>query len=174
MNGAAMTKKCSKCRMEKPSDGFHEDKRSKTGLRSWCKTCVSASDDPEKRKAMNAAYRKNSPEKVKTAVAKWNAANRERINAKRRARPRPSPSRRRMEKYGLSPADFQLMLLAQKSVCGICEEIFSKTPHVDHCHTTGKVRGLLCGRCNVALGGFKDSSQNCRRAAEYLEIYGAN
>lgn len=71
--------------------------------------------------------------------------------------------------YGLSQSDFQILLTYQKSKCAICKEVFQKTPHVDHCHKTGKVRGLLCTLCNTSLGGFKDSPVRLLAAAAYIQ-----
>lgn len=102
--------------------------------------------DPKKRTARNAAYYVANAEKIKARqMANW-----------------------RMNEYGLSPEAFQLMLRRQKNACVICEDTFSAEPHVDHCHKSGKVRGLLCGRCNRALGGFRDSPKILERAREYL------
>lgn len=62
-------------------------------------------------------------------------------------------------KYGISMADYERMDAEQGGVCAICKREQmqqtrngTKPLHVDHCHTTGKVRGLLCKECNTALG----------------------
>ena len=82
-------------------------------------------------------------------------------------------------KYGLSEVDYNNMLHGQKNKCKICDVEFIEgvilpsnkgyVPHVDHCHESGKVRGLLCASCNVGLGLFKDSKKNLQSAVEYLE-----
>ncbi len=72
------------------------------------------------------------------------------------------------EKYGLTMEDFQAMVVAQKGQCGICEKLLPQSPQLDHCHETGKVRGLLCMMCNRGLGSFKDNEASLIRAAEYL------
>lgn len=61
----------------------------------------------------------------------------------------------------------------QKGRCAICEtEITAyKTANVDHCHTTGKVRGLLCFLCNSGLGKFKDDKGRLQKAIEYLDKF---
>jgi len=74
-------------------------------------------------------------------------------------------------KYNLTPGEFESRLKEQKNCCLICDGPFKGIPHIDHCHQTGKVRGILCFGCNVALGGFKDSPALLRRAAEYLESF---
>jgi len=77
--------------------------------------------------------------------------------------------------YGLSLSEFNTMLTKQKECCLICQKHRNELPvdlHVDHCHTTGKVRGLLCYSCNAALGGFKDSLPLLASAFEYILKHG--
>jgi Recombination endonuclease VII len=73
--------------------------------------------------------------------------------------------------YGLSQEDYDAMIASQNGVCRICGHIpdEGKAFHVDHCHATGKVRGLLCSRCNTGLGMFRDDPDALRKAADYLE-----
>lgn len=68
--------------------------------------------------------------------------------------------------YGL-PADQLHGLLASGGGCAICGRTDRKL-HIDHCHTTGRVRGLLCSGCNTALGKFRDSERILLSAVEYL------
>jgi hypothetical protein len=70
--------------------------------------------------------------------------------------------------YGLTPEDYNNMVLESNNSCSICNETFIKTPHVDHDHITGKIRGLLCHNCNAVLGNAKDNPQILINAAEYL------
>jgi len=72
-------------------------------------------------------------------------------------------------RYGISNADHLLMLRLQDNKCAICKEPFKSSPHVDHCHRTGKVRGLLCPGCNHGLGRFKDSITALLNAVSYLK-----
>ena len=78
--------------------------------------------------------------------------------------------------YGIDMTDYKRMLDEQDSKCAVCgSEGFTMAKHhkmklvVDHCHTTGKVRGLLCHNCNRALGLLQDSTDNLDRAKEYLQ-----
>jgi hypothetical protein len=74
------------------------------------------------------------------------------------------------QKYGISRDDYYFLLDNQNGVCGICHEAPNgKALCVDHDHSTGKVRGLLCNRCNRCLGLLKDDSKILRRAIDYLE-----
>ena len=67
----------------------------------------------------------------------------------------------------MAVADLEAMLTAQNGVCAICQT--APAIHVDHDHTSGEVRGLLCFRCNAALGQLADDPLVLRRAARYLE-----
>jgi hypothetical protein len=74
-------------------------------------------------------------------------------------------------KYGLSAGQKAEMIKAQDNSCAICSYKFGQKigdMHVDHCHSTGRVRGLLCDKCNRGLGYFCDSPDNLRNAAAYL------
>lgn len=75
-------------------------------------------------------------------------------------------------KYGLTVEDYNNMLLNQAGGCAICGKSPGERPFdVDHCHDTGKVRGLLCNNCNMGLGSFKDNIDNVRRAVQYLATF---
>lgn len=87
---------------------------------------------------------------------------------------RERPERKRLRKfqlllwnYGLTEKEWAELLCKQGGKCPICEK--SAPDHVDHDHKTGKIRGLLCGQCNVALGMLKDSPRAALRAAKYLK-----
>lgn len=69
--------------------------------------------------------------------------------------------------YGLTTEDYENLQVAQQWRCAICEK--EKQLIVDHNHSTGKVRGLLCNPCNQALGLFKDDPARLRSAIAYLE-----
>ena len=71
--------------------------------------------------------------------------------------------------YNLTLADYLQMYSNQEGECKICGvEYGIEKMHVDHCHTSGKVRGLLCMSCNTGLGHFKDSTQRLENAVKYL------
>ena len=81
--------------------------------------------------------------------------------------------------FGLSWETYLQLFSQQRGQCSICKTTLKlhkndidnvgEVPHVDHCHTTGKVRGLLCAKCNKALGLFRDNVTIIRLAADYLE-----
>lgn len=76
--------------------------------------------------------------------------------------------------YGVDTDDVQRFLIEQNGKCPICNGILdpdgirASRPYVDHCHETGKVRGLLCHHCNTGLGYFKDSRERLEAAVAYL------
>ena len=70
--------------------------------------------------------------------------------------------------YNITSVEVSSLLAAQDNKCGVCKEDFNKAPNVDHDHKTGQVRGLLCSRCNMAIGLLKDSPEILYRAIEYL------
>ncbi|MBO1267080.1 endonuclease VII domain-containing protein [Arthrobacter cavernae] len=71
-------------------------------------------------------------------------------------------------RYGLSPEEFEGLHSSQGGKCAICSLIPPTPLHVDHDHETGKVRGLLCGSCNRAIGLLKDDTDLMRSAIAYL------
>jgi hypothetical protein len=76
----------------------------------------------------------------------------------------------RKHKYGVTPEQVWAMLKEQNYTCAICpNEITYKSAHLDHCHTTLKVRGLLCKLCNYGLGSFRDNIEYLQAAIAYLE-----
>lgn len=77
-------------------------------------------------------------------------------------------------RYGLSMVEYKALLKKSKGKCIICRINFSKIKinrrcHIDHDHKTGKVRGLLCHRCNNGLGNFRDSIKYMAKAIKYLK-----
>ena len=72
--------------------------------------------------------------------------------------------------YGITPEQYDSMLGNQQGKCAVCDIIMTNI-HVDHCHITGKVRGLLCINCNHGLGKFNDDIDKLQRAIDYLNQY---
>ena len=80
----------------------------------------------------------------------------------------------RFSKYNIDPAEYRSLLTQQNGVCAICREPGRKAHRgqdlcVDHDHRTGRVRSLLCGHCNSAIGFLRESPLLARAAATYLE-----
>lgn len=77
--------------------------------------------------------------------------------------------KKRLARYNLTEEKFQLLLFRQLNRCAICGK---ETPrwHIDHDHSNGNVRGILCFSCNVGLGSFKDNIMSLQRAIAYLKM----
>jgi len=78
---------------------------------------------------------------------------------------------RMKNKYGMNLEDIDILLVSQNYQCPICRNRLIEGERViDHNHETGKVRGILCRSCNMALGCLKDSMESCENASRYLYI----
>lgn len=154
-------KYCSKCQTEKTLDFFFKDKSRKDGYALICKVCrlahlkIKRETDAEfhkKCKERSAAYRKRFPEQTRNSIR----------NATLKL------------KYGITSLQYNEMFSAQGNCCKVCKRTESKgygTFHVDHCHTTGKIRGILCQPCNVTLGKMEESPEKLRALANYIETH---
>lgn len=130
-------------------------------------------------KAYQKRKRKNRPDDVSRMRADYYKKNRQRIleqNKKSYSKPECKSVRRNTElkkKYGITSEEYLLMLDIQGNVCAICRgpQMNKRTDYfdVDHCHKTGKVRGLLCTNCNQGIGKFQDNKELMLHAYNYLE-----
>ncbi len=137
---------CTKCDRTLPLSSFGPHSRMKLGRQSACRECSRdwhrANPDYVRRK--NQQHRQNNPDYY--------------LNWARR------------KKYGLTPQDISDMRESQRGLCSGCVRPLKEFKEcVDHCHLTGKVRGLLCSDCNVSIGRLRDDPLTLRRLAEYLE-----
>lgn len=115
------------------------------------------------------SYRKRSKEQRTMWSKKYYEKNRETILEKSRLR---SKNVSKLKKYNITQNDYNTMLEQQNFCCQICKKKnteFKFKLAVDHCHTTNKIRGLLCSSCNTALGSFKDNIEILSEAIKYLE-----
>ena len=148
------TKKCTKCGIEKPLDKFSRRSDRPLGVISHCKECC----------------------------AKWQREGRSKYRGQWRDWPQDKKERhmywdrnaRLKRKFGIDSARYHEILAEQGGKCAICDSSDpgsrrNKHFHVDHCHTTGVVRGLLCAHCNTAIGSMRDSPERLRAAVAYLE-----
>jgi hypothetical protein len=73
--------------------------------------------------------------------------------------------------FGLSAGEYEMYHTVQGGCCAICRRgiVLGENDHIDHCHGTGKVRGILCNACNSGLGFFRDNPKHLLRAIAYLE-----
>jgi len=126
-----------------------------------CKTCKETkpvSDYPKSNQYIYSHCKPCSNKKNR----EYHAKNKERRHLQHRAW-------RTKAKYGITIETYDEMLALQNNVCAICfQESKDRALAVDHCHKTGKVRGLLCASCNNGLGRFKDDINLLQKAIEYL------
>jgi hypothetical protein len=113
--------------------------------------------------------RKDCKDCKNAAAKQWRKDNPENTE-KHLARMRERSKERR---YGITQKEFDQMLIRQNNKCKICSDNFKsfKDTHIDHCHNTNKVRGLLCNNCNMALGQFMDNTDIMDNAIKYLQKY---
>lgn len=133
---------CKKCGAFKEWDQFSYKRPTgrKAGYQPRCKTC--AAED----------------------TRLWNTKNKE-----------TARERYLQRTYGISENEYNSRLLSQNNACPICSREFSfaeygpDSPVVDHCHTNGNVRGIICNECNRGLGYFHDNKEALLRASRYLQ-----
>ena len=134
---------CSKCKKEKRRKEMRTDKSNHRGYSSWCKECTNN---------RLKQWRLKNPHKEK--AARWDYTLK--------------------TVHGITSIQYRNMLKAQGKRCAICGSKKSiqygkyKRFDVDHDHKTGKIRGLLCSFCNLALGLLRDSPAFLNNAARYL------
>jgi hypothetical protein len=132
-------KQCQMCNKTKSTTEFFKRGRSKDGFGSYCKPCKLEKNSTSWRKNRN----KHLDQRKDAHLKKL---------------------------YGIGIKEFKKMLSEQKGMCAICltKDNYGKKLAVDHCHTTGKIRGLLCNRCNRAIGLLDDDKDRVLRMHKYL------
>lgn len=125
--------------------------------------------------AKNRAYYLANRETLLAKAKAWREANPEKARAyhQRHQGSEKAKDTKLRRTFGISLADYVLMLAAQGGVCAICKRPETRKRRaylaVDHDHETGRVRGLLCSACNAGMGHFDDSPRLLVAAAQYLE-----
>jgi hypothetical protein len=146
-------KTCSSCNELKPLKDFYKESRVKDGHMRRCKICHGLA---------TAKYRMENPEVYRKASSKyWNKSSKaKRHNAW-------------LKRYGLTKEEYETMFNNQNGLCLICKKQCSSGQNlsVDHCHKTGRIRGLLCKKCNSALGMLEDNIEYFQTAILYLKSY---
>ena len=133
--------------------------------------------NPDRVKEGQKRYKEANPEKTREYQRKWVAANPGRVKEKCKKyyqdnsdKLKESMRKAQYAQYGITAAEFDSISIAQGKACVICgeRERNGKRLSIDHDHSTGKFRGLLCHRCNVGLGMFRDSEDLLSMAISYL------
>lgn len=149
---------CCSCKVLKPIEQFPLNKTSYNNGRSYrCYEC--------NREAVKKSYKKHREKTLIRTRERYYRTPREKINKSYRKWILSS-------KFGISIDEYNNLLEIQNGVCAICKN-FNKEKNlaVDHDHETGKIRGLLCSRCNLGIGQFNDNIQLLSDAISYLENY---
>ena len=116
-----------------------------------------------------------SPNKGRSSRSKCKPCESARVAAYWKSLPKDEQYRRKrnnvLKPYNLTQKQFDGFMLVQGNACAICNKPFESLTqaHIDHNHTTGKVRGLLCENCNRGLGLFYDNEYNLKTALLYLQ-----
>ena len=130
---------CKKCRENKPLTSYYKTTDRKSGYKTICKECIKSEPVTQRKKDYMKTYGKEYH--LKTS-------------------------------YNLTKEEYKILLEKQNHKCAICsvDEVnaIKGKLYVDHCHTTGKVRGLLCHHCNTGIGMLKDSTNILALAISYL------
>ena len=150
---------CISCRVE-----FTYDHR-RGPTRQRCDACrIAHKKDKDSEKS--ARYRNADPERARK---QQNRSNRKRLANPEHLRWKREDAMRRA--YGLEPHEFQAMVDAQGGRCAVCAGPPNGPGtrlHVDHCHGSKKIRGLLCAKCNTAIGLIDDDPERADAIAAYL------
>lgn len=144
-------KRCCSCKEAKPRAAFYPSKSTFDGIQSSCREC---------QKANRKKWAAKNKQVASGYARRWRERN-----------PRAAKDHKLRSTYGVPLGTYDRLLAEQGGKCAICG---TDTPggrgdfHVDHCHETGKVRGLLCRSCNVGIGHFNHSKEALVSAARYL------
>jgi hypothetical protein len=142
---------CTKCKIDKSTESFRKRKDTTSGYQYWCKDCERFANQNRYIKKSKQPKKEIDKDKIKLEALK----------------------RMLKYRYNLSYEDYIGMYEKQNQNCSVCEKHFQlggyRGLYVDHCHTTGKVRGLLCSCCNNGTYIFENETLR-KRMFSYLGI----
>jgi hypothetical protein len=175
-------KRCPDCTVEKSVIEFSRNAARPDGLQFYCKSCYSSRSarnyrDRRLRRGLRVRDKVDAPRGHKYCPSckqvrphsEWHRARSNRDGLATSCKDCRSVRGRRdhlKRAFGITQEDLDALLASQGGTCAICRE--SKPEHIDHDHKTGRVRGVLCGPCNMGLGLFKDDQSRLKAAIDYL------
>lgn len=178
------TKTCPKCGVEKPLEKFHKRKPSKDGRHRVCSLCRNAmrrEATAERQRKSGVTRHMLSNVRIEERLADCSTCGTD-VDIQRVNSGYPgcanmirdsSHYSKIFAAYRLTREEYDQMVEDCGNKCEICRRdratVRTRRLSIDHCHTTGEVRGLLCGRCNSVLGYVEDSTEILRKLALYLE-----
>lgn len=132
----------------------------------------------EARRIIQARYRAAHRLELNRKHREYHARNKLKVKAyyqrnKARIKVRHSWNHRKRN-YGITRVQFEAMRVSQANHCAICQRLFDDKalkPHVDHCYSSGAIRGLLCFNCNSGMGNFRDDPKLLLEAIRYIELH---
>lgn len=157
---------CNKCRVTKPVADFYAASSCRDGIATRCKECVRAQQRGNpKRLARKRAYRESHRAEIASGKREWYLRT---VKGTDKIR-----SRNYRGRYDLTADEYGKIFTAQNGCCAICSIQVETGPgkggaRIDHCHATGAVRGILCHKCNIGLGWFRDNADALENAATYI------
>jgi len=146
-------RRCNTYGEEKPTSEFYKNSHRKAGFEHYCKPCWITRTTAYAKKHRAEANAARRIRRAAAGGAKWSLED------------------QLASRYGISVQELESLTAQQQGRCALCGDLpkFGKRLHVDHCHETGRVRGLLCLQCNAGLGQLRDDPALLRKAITYLE-----
>ncbi len=159
-------KRCTKCEIRLPKNKFAKNPKGRGGLEPQCKEC---------RSQWNREYYKRNRKRINQRNKEYWQKNREWFARRQTEYQKTKRGREVFRRghlkyaYGISLERHEQMYVDQGGCCPVCgEAVLYNKIHTDHDHKTGKVRGLLCRKCNLMLGYAEDDPSVLESAAKYL------
>ena len=170
------TKTCSRCKQEKTADSFYRRKMNKDGMALYCKKCardieIKCLENNRSKNLKTGFVEKQLTCRICKQVKSSKLFYRDvrRKSGFEGACKSCHSLLHRFGLYGISLENIKGLLQEQDEKCAICNSVLDNHFHIDHCHKTNFVRGILCNRCNVGLGMFSDNPALLQSAVSYLK-----
>tara|TARA_Y100000588_G_scaffold244854_1_gene259143 strand:- start:77252 stop:77857 length:606 start_codon:yes stop_codon:yes gene_type:complete len=189
INGVSILKNCSKCKTAKPLVCFSKNKRMSDGYNNNCKECIKSYRKIQVSKDEAIKFQKEQTElgtlfkckgcqEDKLADQFYTKRDYNKVTINTSKCRSCQTEYQRIKTFGICDVKYQEMLESQDNLCKICKihiDDYTSTSNrnkrfaVDHCHSTGAIRGLLCSKCNQAIGLLNDDITILQNAILYLK-----